>query len=155
VSALGGETSGAKAPGVPSVLLGPGVEDAGLAAMLADLVRQNLAQDPRKRADFERLDGAVVIEARDAEVAVTLMFSRDGLTVEAGARAAPRVRIAADSQTILALAQVKIVAGLPMVFDVQGRALVKELLRGSVRITPLAGNIGMLLRLTRLLSVRR
>jgi hypothetical protein len=148
-------TPGVKARGVPTVLLGPGAEDAGLAAMLADLVRLNLAQDPRRRRDFERLDGVVVIEARDAEVTVTLVFSRDGLTVDAGPHAAPRVRITADSQTILALARLKIVAGLPMVFDGQGRALVKKLLDGSVRITPLAGNLGMLLRLTRLLSVYR
>ena len=142
-------------PGVPPVRLGPGAEDAGLAAMLADLVRLNLEQDPRRRRDFERLDGAVVIEARDAEMVVTMAFSRGGLTVDAGPHAAPRVRIAADSATILALARLKIVLGLPMVLDRQGRALVRKLLDGSVTIAPLAGNLGMLLRLTRLLSVHR
>lgn len=138
---------------VPSVLLAPGVADAGLAAMLADLVRLNLAQDPRKRRDFERLEAVVVIEATDAEIAVTLEFARGSLTVHAGPRPTPRVRISADSQTILELARLKIVLGLPMVFGSQGRALLAKLRDGSLRISPLRGNLGMLLRLTRLLSV--
>lgn len=65
------------------------------------------------------------------------------------------MRISADSQTILELARLKIVLGLPMVFGGQGRALMKKLLDGSVRIAPLKGNVGALLRLTRLLSVRQ
>jgi len=135
------------------VRLAPGTEEAGLASMLADLVRQNLARDPRKRADFARLQGAALIEARDAEVAVTLEFSGGSLTVHGAAQPEPRIRIAADSATILDLARLRIVLGIPVVFDHRGRALVKKLISGSVRITPLRGNVGMLLRLTRLISV--
>jgi hypothetical protein len=138
---------------IAAVRLAPGVEDAGLASMLADLVRLNLARDPRKRADFARLDAAVLIEARDAEVAVTLEFSQGSLTVHAGSTPAPRVSISADSETILELARLKIVLGLPMVFGGQGRALLRKLIDGTLRISPLRGNLGMLLRLTRLLSV--
>jgi hypothetical protein len=121
--------------------------------MLAELVRQNLARDPRKRMDFDRLDATVCIEARDAEVTVTLEFSRGDLTVHAGPHPAPRVRITADSQTILELARLRIVLGLPMIFGARGLAIARKLLDGSVRISPLAGNLGILLRLTRLLSV--
>jgi hypothetical protein len=138
---------------IPAVRLGPGAEEAGLAGMLADLVRQNAQRDPRKRADFARLDASVLIEARDAEVVVTLEFSRGALTVYAGPRPAPRVRISADSETILELARFPIVLGLPMVFGGHGRALLRKLFDGTLRISPLRGNIGMLLRLTRLLSV--
>jgi hypothetical protein len=140
---------------VPQVRRAPGVEESGLASMLADLIRQNLSNDPRRGADFARLDTTVLIEARDAEVSVTMEFSGGSLTVHDGPLPAPRVRISADSQTILELAGLKIVLGLPMIFDRQGRALLKKLLDGSVTISPLKGNIGALLRLTRLLSVRQ
>jgi hypothetical protein len=140
---------------IPSVLLAHGAADAGLAAMLADLVRLNLVQDPRKRRDFERLEAVVIIEAQDAEITVTMEFTRGSLTVHAGPRPTPHVRISADSQTILELARLKIVLGLPMVFGGQGCALLAKLLDGSLRISPLRGNLGMLLRLARLLSVHR
>ncbi len=136
------------------VSLAPGTDDSGLAWMLAELVRVNLAQDPGKRRDFERLDAVVIIEARDAEVIVTMEFARGFLTVHAEERPGSHVRISADSRTILEFARLKIVLGLPMVLGRQGRALLREMLEGSVRISPVRGNVGTLLRLTRLLSVR-
>jgi hypothetical protein len=135
------------------VRLAPGTEDSGLAWMLAQLVRQNVAQNPRKRADFDRLNTTFRIEARDAGVVTTLAFSRGALTVHDGTGGEPKVRISADSKSVLELATFRIFLGIPNVFGRAGRKLVRKLLTGSTRISGIPGNLGQLIRLTRLLSV--
>ncbi len=135
------------------IRLGPGVEDAGLAAMLADLVRQNLQQDPRKEADFARLRGDISMSVPDADVSVTLEFSRGTLVVHAGLHDSPGIRVSADASTLLALPLVKISAGLPNFFSRESRALRDGLLGGGVKIGGMLRHPVMLVRFTRLISV--
>ena len=149
---MSGETALAESAAFP-ISLAPGTEEAGLAIMLADLIRFNLLQDPRKWNDFNKLNRLIVIEARDAAVTVTLEFTRGALIVHGGLFDSPRIRISADSKTVLELARLSIVRGLPNLFDSIGRDLLKKTLSGAVRITGALGNLIALVRVTRLMSV--
>jgi hypothetical protein len=135
------------------ISLAPGTEDAGLASMLAELLRQNLQQHPGKRRDFERLRTTIAIEARDAGVTITLEFLRGALVVHAGVPGAPKVSISADSATVLELTTLRIAGGLPMLFDAGGRRLIGKLMAGELAIKGLLPHLPSLLRLTRLMSV--
>jgi hypothetical protein len=135
------------------ISLAPGTEDAGLAMMLSDLLRQNLAQNPRKRKDFDRLAASIVIEARDAEVTITLEFLRGALVVHEGIHGAPKIRISADSATVLELLMLRILWGIPRLLDKGGRRLLRKYIAGELRIEGLGTHLVTLLRMTRLMSV--
>ncbi len=143
------------------VTLAPGVDDAGLAAMLAGLIRQNIEQHPGKSADFRRLSADIVITVPDAEVTVTLEFGRGELIVHEGERdgardghrAGAQLGITANSDTLLALPLVKISAGLPNLFARSSSALLRGLFDGSVKISGMLRHPVTLIRFTRLMSV--
>jgi hypothetical protein len=132
--------------------LAPGTEDSGLASMLAELIRFNLLEHPGRWKDFKRLNADIAIEARDAEVTVTLAFRRGSLVVHAGVHGVPGVFISADSATVLDLSTLRIVAGVPNILDARGRRLVSKLAAGELRIRGLR-RVLTLVRLTRLMSV--
>jgi len=141
--------SDAQAP----VTLAPGAEAVGLAVMIADLIRQNLAQRPGKWSDFSRLRSRISLEARDAEVSITLAFSEGGVTVHGGIQGDPEIRISATAEALLRLAAVRIVAGLPFLFGSPGRELRAALITGQVRIAGVLRRPAELMRFTRLVSV--
>jgi hypothetical protein len=137
----------------PDIRLAPGAEEIGLASMLAELIRQNLAQKPHKRADFDKLDAVVSIEARDAEVTITLDFRRGALVVYGGVHGTPDIAIATDSETVLKLSLANIVCGLPNFLDEGGREMLQKMRRGELKITGMLGSPIQLVRMTRLMSV--
>jgi hypothetical protein len=136
----------------PAVSLAPGTRDSGLAAMLVELIQTNLAERPAKLRDFDRLKAAISIEARDAEVTITLDFQEGALVVHAGVHGEPGIRISADSAAVLELTALRIAGGIPMLLNAGGRRLIGKLLSGEVRIRGLFHAL-TLLRLTRLMSV--
>ena len=140
------------APAAAAISLAPGTQDSGLAAMLAELIQTNLAERPAKRGDFDRLKAAISIEARDAEVTITLDFQGGALVVHAGVHGEPAIRISADSAAVLELSAVRIAGGVPMLLNAGGRKLIAKLISGEVRIRGLFHAL-TLLRLTRLMSV--
>lgn len=121
--------------------------------MLADLIRQNLEQNPRKGADFSRLSTAVAMDVRDAEVAITLVFSRGSLVIHGGIHGVPEIRIHADAESLLALPRVRIIGGLPYLFGPDGRGLRNGLLTGAVKIHGMFRHPVTLVRFTRLMSI--
>jgi hypothetical protein len=144
-------TQGPRGEALP-ITLAEGTADAGLAGMIAGLIRANLVAHPERRRDFERLRGTVVIEAHDAEAVVTLAFDGGTLLVRGGHGGAADVHVWADSLTVIELSSLPIVGGIPWLFGHRGRRLVGGLLRGTVRIRGLY-RAATLVRLTRLLSV--
>ena len=136
------------------ITLAEGTRDVGIAGMLADLIRQNLEQNPLKRADFDRLRAVVYIEVRDADVAATLVFDGGSLTVHGGRFGEPALRISADAQSVLALCAMKIVRGLPDPLHRDSRALLGRILTREIRIEGMSRAPMQLLRFTRLMSVR-
>ena len=124
-----------------------------MAVMIADLIRANLGQSPRKWADFNRLNCPISLEAVDADVSITLVFQGGTLVVCEGIQGTPIIRISASAEALIGLAAVRIRVGLPLLFGRKGRGLRTGLLTGHVRIAGALKKPFQLLRFTRLMSV--
>lgn len=125
----------------------------GLAVMLADLIRQNLEQNPEKIKDFNSLDANVAIEARDIQIIIGLEFKQGKLTISKDSSFKPDLHIITDSETILALCLIKIKFGLPYFFDANGFKVLKKLLAGELVIKGLLSHFAALVKLTKVFSV--
>jgi hypothetical protein len=124
----------------------------GLAAMLEELVRRNLERDPA-RGGLLRRPLRAVIEVPDAGVRASLGIDADRTVhVHAGDDAGARIRVRADAADVLALASVPLWGGFPDVRTREGRAVVRDLVTGAIRVRGLLRHPGDVSRLTRLLS---
>lgn len=148
-----------------AIALAPGAENNAFATMLADLVRQNLETKPHKRRDFDALDGTVALIADDADVALTLEF-RGGrgrgagqLILHDGIKGIPDVAVRGSADAIMALSNVPLTRplGLPVPTDRPSlevlRGMVKASVTGELKIFGMIGHLGLLSRLTRVMSV--
>lgn len=149
-----------------AIELSPGAEDNAFATMLADLVRQNLESKPHKRKDFDALDGTVALIADDADVALTLEFksgrhSRSGgrLILHDGIKGIPDVAVRGSADSIMAMSNVPLTRpfALPLPTDRSSLEVLREMVRASVsgelKIYGMFGNMRLLSRLTRVMSV--
>ena len=146
-----------------SIALAPGAENNAFAAMLADLVRQNLESKPHKRRDFAALArgrGAhIALVADDAEVALTLEFKGGHLLVHDGIRGVPDVTVRGSADSIMALSNVPLTRplALPIPTDRSALEVLLQMARatrsGELKVFGLLGNFGVLSRLTRVMSV--
>jgi SCP-2 sterol transfer family len=132
-----------------------GAEDNGLATMVASLIRQNLEDNPRKRADFAKLRGRVAVVAEDVLVAMTLDFQGDKLVVHHGIVGMPDVTVRAQSDDIVQLSLVELTGrfALPNLRGEQMRQVVQKSRAGSIQVYGALAHPGLMLRLTRLMSV--
>lgn len=129
-------------------------EQNGLAQMVSSLILQNLQEHPSKRADFARLRGRVAIVAEDAEVAMTLHFEGNMLTVYDGIAGIPDLTVRARGEDIVQLSLLPITRlGLPDFRGEAGRELMHKTHSGQVRVFGALLHIPLVLRFTRLLSV--
>jgi SCP-2 sterol transfer family len=137
------------------ITLDPAVQEAGLGPMLTDLMQQNVAQHPDRRADFDRLRGSVAIKATDAEVALTMDFRPEGLSVRDGIQGRPDLRISTASLSLLELTDARLRLGLPDPCHPSGRKVLRKLVSGDLRLwgRGLVLKPLLLTRLTRLLNV--
>jgi hypothetical protein len=71
----------------------PGAESLPLAASLAELVRRNIGRDAAKRAEFDRLRGAVAVVADDHQTSLTLRFDFGRLVVHTGVVGVPDITL--------------------------------------------------------------
>ena len=129
--------------------------DNGLANMIADLVRQNLADHPQKLTTFDRLRGRVAIVAEDADVALTLEFRAGELRVHDGIVGVPDVCVRADSEDVINLSLLELVPRLGWP-DPRGRtvrAIADATRAGRLRVVGGLMHLPLLLRLTRVMSV--
>jgi hypothetical protein len=138
-----------------NITIDKSAEDVGLAGMLADLMQENVKQHPEREADFNALDGTIAIEAKDAEVSLTMEFRKGSMVVYGGVKGKPEIFVSAESATILDLSNAKLWHGLPDLTHESGQNMVKKLLLGELVIK----GMGLLLkpmfliRFTKLLSV--
>ena len=126
--------------------------------MLAELLRQNLEQNPHKLTDFYALRGKFAIVADDADVALTLRFAFGHLCVLNGIVGTPDVTIRATSDVVMALSNMPVGAlGLPIPSRDEQRDVVRQVASafraGSFRVFGVLRHFGMFQRLTRVLSV--
>jgi len=135
------------------VVVDEGARENGLAAMLADLMTQNMQAHPEKVRAFRRLKASVAVSASDAGVALTMFFNRGACVIFDGVVGAPALHIKADSEAILKLSNLPLRMGLPDVLAPESKALVKDLLSGQVVIEGLAFHPIALVLLTQILSV--
>jgi hypothetical protein len=128
-----------------------GSEPSGLASMIAELIRQNLARDEGRRRLLRRC--VAVLDAPDAGVIVYLRIGGTGVRVGDGDVPDANLRIRADSEQLLSLTTAPLRLGLPDMARPEGRAVVRELLARRLRIRGLLAHPRRLARLTMLLSV--
>jgi len=95
----------------------------------------------------------VALEAADAEVSATLLFNRGSCIIYNGTDGKPDVRITADSEAILELSAVKIVAGMPFYLDETGLSVLSKILSRDIKIEGLLFHPLSLNLLTIVLSV--
>jgi hypothetical protein len=156
--------------GAPRIGLAAGAEENGLAIMLGDLVRQNLEAKPKKKVDFDALEGRVAIVADDADVALTLVFekARDGgsgstttLTIHDGIVGIPDVTIRGPSDAILALSNMPLATPLGLPFPSPGDAeglktfldLSRQMRQGKLHFYGMLLHVPLVMKLTRVMSV--
>ncbi len=145
--------------GALDIKLAPGAEANAFATMLADLVRQNLDSKPHKKKDFDALDETLALVADDAEVALTLEFRKGSLVLHDGIKGVPDVAVRGSSDAIMALSNVPLTRplSLPIPTDRPSldvlRSMVRQARTGELRIFGMLGNLGLLGRLTRVMSV--
>ena len=114
--------------------LGKGTDENGLANILFELLRQNIARMPEKINDLQRLNTTVGILANDIDVSVLLRFQNGKLIIDGKISEEPEIKITTDSETILELSRIRIIGSLPYYFDETGRGIIKKLLRGRLKI---------------------
>jgi hypothetical protein len=137
------------------IVIDKSAEEIGLAAMLADLIRQNVASHPERKADFDALKGVIVISASDAEVELTLDFKGGRLEIFGGRRGSPDLSVATDSMTILELNNARLIFGFPDLADPVARGVAKKILSGGLKLRGPAfvTKPGLLPGLNKLMSV--
>ena len=123
------------------------------AGILADLLKENLTQHPKKRGVFRKMRGGVVIDLVDIEMVVTLLFTGGALRIEAGISENPALIIRTASDRVMDLNALRIVGGLPWYFDEAGRKVVAHLLTGRLKIGGMFAHPVLLTRLTIIMSV--
>ncbi|MHB8894558.1 MAG: hypothetical protein ACYC99_05170, partial [Candidatus Geothermincolia bacterium] len=79
------------------ITLAPDAGDAGMAVMMADMIRTNLKNKPERVKDFNKLNGNVWITAEDAETDMTMVFDNGSLMVHGGRMGDPILQIKTDS----------------------------------------------------------
>ena|SRR5258706_10965796 len=135
--------------------LARGADENGLAVMLADLLRQNLESKPHKVRDMKAITTArIAILAEDAEVAMTLRFKDGDLTVYDGVVGVPDVTVRASSDVILTLSNIPLTRrfGLPVPGKIVGEVLT-AMRKGTMKVDGAASHAGVMLHLTRIMSV--
>lgn len=124
----------------------------GLALLLGELVRANLARFPERRALLA--SAAVGFDVPDAEVAATLLLDPTAIRVANGLAADPLdVLVRAEAAALLDLSGVPLRFGLPDPATGPGRAVLRKLLSGDIGVRGALRNPGALRRVTQLLTV--
>lgn len=125
----------------------------GLGMMLADLVRGNLAAHPDRARILDHTRGTVTVAATDADVRVGLRFDGGTMHVTDPIPGADLV-IETDAGTLLELSTVPLRFGQPDALTPEGRAILGKLAKGGLKIHGMLRHQKLLVRLTKLLSVR-
>ncbi len=140
----------------PQIELQGGAENLPFAAIMADLVRTNLSDHPKKRADFAKMRGRVALVAEDVDLAITLYFQAGRLSIYPGLFGIPDVVVRGDSTGLLDLSRLPPHPRLSFLPDARSdvaRSLVEALRAKKLRLYGFLGNLGLGLRFARVLSI--
>lgn len=125
----------------------------GLAAMMADLLRANLERRP-ERAKYLRSPASFTITGADIGLSLTLRITDGQILVASGKTKPPAaVRVRGEGVQLLELSSVPLRFGFPDLLTPQGRAALKAMRSGKLKVKGLLRHPGMVSRLNRLLAV--
>jgi hypothetical protein len=149
-------------PSNPFIDLAPGAEDNPVALELAAVIRTNLAENPKKQADFRALRGSVLMVAQDRGESLTLRFDLGRLTIHDGAVGVPSLTMCGDLEALRRLADVPLTRWLRLpgtgVFSRHDPGSFRELLgqyfSGNLKVYGLAAHPRTFVRLLRIFSSR-
>jgi len=127
--------------------------DIGLAVMLQDLLVQNMDQHPHKLIDFKKLNISIGLEVSDVDIALTLTFADNTLTIRPGISDRPQLRITTDAETVMALSNQKMRWGLPWYFDETGRKIWSAMKGNRLKVKGMIAHFPSLIRFSRVMSV--
>ncbi len=133
-----------------SVVTYTDAEPEGLAELLGRLIEQNLARDPARHRLLK--PALVTIEATDAEVGATLRILDGGVEVWMTPTLDAPIRIRAEGRRLFDMVASPTRLGLPDPFSRDGRAVVRSILAGRIRVRGLITRLPAIRRLTMLLS---
>ncbi len=140
----------------PRIEFVAGADQLPFAAIMADLVRTNLVDHPKKRTDFNKMRGRVALLAEDADLAITLHFQGGRLSVHRGLFGIPDLVIRGDSSGLIDLSRLPPHPRFPFLPDVRSevaRAIGCAFRENKLRIYGLIGNFPLGLRFARVLSI--
>jgi hypothetical protein len=140
--------------GEVDIKMAPGAGEAGMAVMLADMIKTNLKNKPDRVKDFNKLKSTIWITAEDADVDMTMVFSGGSLLVHASKVGKPILQISTDSSTLMDLANINIKFGMPYYFDETGRMVIKKLMNKELKIKGMFAHLGALTHMTKIMSVQ-
>lgn len=128
-----------------------GEEPSGLANMVGGLIDQNLERDPSRLRLLRPSSATITVP--DAGVAITVRTRPGEVEIRDGVDPGAQLAITADSERLLSLTSAPLRFGLPDVFDARGRAVLRDVVSGRVRIRGMVAHPRRLARLSSLLSV--
>jgi hypothetical protein len=96
---------------------------------------------------------SATITVPDAGVAITVRTRPGEVEIRDGVDPGAQLAIKADSERLLSLTSAPLRFGLPDVFDARGRAVLRDVVSGRVRIRGMVAHPRRLARLSSLLSV--
>jgi len=138
---------------MPEIGFAPGADTDALAVMLADILEQNLKENPQRAKDFDALNIGVGIDVKGADVQLTLEFQGGKLTIHNGIAANPGLIVSTDMDTLMEVTNFQVKFGLPYPFDETGLAVIKKLFRRELKIKGLLAHPLALLRVIKVISV--
>lgn len=128
-------------------------EEVPFSFVIADLLASNLEQKPEKKKTFSKMWGVVGLSLPDIDAAVTMIFAGGRVRIDPGIVGKPDIVIESSSDKIISLNSISIKFGLPYYFDEAGLAVLKQLLKGELKITGMFTHPILLTRLTKIMSV--
>jgi len=128
-------------------------EEVPFSAIVQELITGNVAQSAAKLATYKKMNGVVAIDLPDIEAAITLIFQRGKLTIEAGITQNSAIVIKTSSDTIMDLNLLNIRLGMPYYFDAAGRRVLSHIFKGRLKIKGMFSHPVLLTRLTIIMSV--
>ncbi len=126
-------------------------EPNGLADLVGRLVETNLDRRPERRSLLR--PAVIQLTASDAGATATIRITDGAVRVRNGPTAAADLRVVATADDLLALSSAPLRFGLPDALEPAGRAVIRRIAAGDVRVSGMLRHPLRLSRFTRLLSV--
>jgi hypothetical protein len=140
----------------PVIEFFPGAAELPFATIMVDLLRTNVADQPRKQRDFAAMRGRVALVAEDVDLAITLRFRAGRLSVHKGLYGIPDLVVRGSSGSLIDLSRLPPhprFGFLPDFGSDVARAVWSALRERSLQVHGLVDHPALGLRFARLLSI--